>query len=139
MSRSHLHWSPHPTGEGGRLAHAFVASIFPSSVFLSVCFLTYAHSTVSLSFFVSFISYAPYIFLCLLSLHYNPLCQSVDLLLSTHSLSIFICGCFLLFCLFVFHYHSFRIPFSLLFTHSFSMHLLWLHLYLFLFLSLSIR
>lgn len=35
MSRSHLHWSPHSTGEGGRFAHAFVASLFPSSFFFS--------------------------------------------------------------------------------------------------------
>lgn len=60
------------------------------------------------------------------------------------SLSIFGCppihsqfGCFLSFCLFLFHNHSLRIHFNLSFTHSFS--ILRLHLHPFLSLSLSIR
>lgn len=88
MSRSHLHWSSHPMGEETSVLFMYLLPPFPSSVFLTLCFLTYAHSTVSLSFSVSFVYYSPCILLCLLSLHYNHLCQSVDLFPSTHPLTL---------------------------------------------------
>lgn len=72
MSRSHLHWSLHPSGEGGRLMRLLPLRFLPLS--FSLGFLTYAHSILSLSFSFSSVSYLSLcIFLCLLSLHYNPL------------------------------------------------------------------
>lgn len=67
MSRSHLHWSLHPTGEGRCLMRWLPLCFLPRSLSL---FLTYACIILSLQFSVS---YSPYIFPCHLYLHYNLL------------------------------------------------------------------
>lgn len=111
---------------GGRAPRTLVASLSPSSFVLSLslfvfshvlvafchyCSLSHLSHTLPVSFFASYL----YIVSCYLCL-------------PTYSLSISIFGCFLLFCLFLYHQHSLRIHFNLSFTPSFPMYLLCLHL-----------
>ena len=112
MSRSHLHWSPHPAGrgEGPSLVHLLFLSLFFSHMLEESCPYC-SPSDWSLSLPISSFAPQPGVVTCF--------SESVDLLPSTHSLSISVFGCFLLFCLFLFHNHSLRILFNLLFTHSF--------------------
>lgn len=127
MSRSHLHWSLHPKEGRGRAPHASVASLSCLSSFVPcLCFLSDARSILSLLFLGSFVSYSPGIFLCLPSLHCNLLSLSANICL-VYLFTLFLFGCLLLFCLFLFHSHSLRIHFNLLFTLSSSMYLLCLH------------
>lgn len=85
MSRSHLHWSLHPTGEEEREGGRLMPGHFLPLLSLALRFPTYARSVLSLSFSVSSVSYSPCIFLCLLSLHYNPPSQSISGCLHAHS------------------------------------------------------
>lgn len=118
------------TPQRGRAPRASVASLLPSSFVPCLCFLSDAHSILSLLFPGSFVSYSPGIFLCLPSLHCNLLSLSANICL-VYLFTQFRAGCFLLFCLFLFHSHSLRIHFHLLFTPSSFTYLLWLHLVFF--------
>lgn len=105
MSRSHLHWSPRSQGREGGLPMHLLALCF----FLFLSLYTHGDSILSLLISVLFISFSP-LSICL----YLP----VDRWLTARSLSFAIFVLFLLFCLFLFRYHSVRICFNLLFTHS---------------------
>lgn len=122
MSRSHLHWSLRPAERGkgwGGLMCWLPLHFIPHSFSLWY-FLTYARSILSLSLSLSHLSRTPpYILFCLPFLHYNPLSLPISGCLPFHSRCPSLAVFLLSFCLFLFRQHSLRIPFNLLFTHSF--------------------